>query len=46
MQTYTFSLDRPEGQRRPRTASLTAMSDGDLKVKIHATGVVPKMPHA
>jgi hypothetical protein len=46
MQTYTFSLDALKGSDARGTATLTAMSDGDLKVKIHATGLVPKMPHA
>src|SRR5690242_16802881 len=28
------------------TATLTAMSDGDLKVSIRSTGLVPNSPHA
>jgi MYXO-CTERM domain-containing protein len=28
------------------TATLTAMADGDLKVSIHSTGLVPNSPHA
>ena len=45
-QTYTFSLNALKGSDAHGTATLTAMSDGDLKVKIHATGLVPNMPHA
>lgn len=46
MQSYTFSLNALKGSDAHGTATVTAMSNGDLKVKIHATGMVPNMPHA
>lgn len=44
--SYTFSLNSLKGTDAKGTATLTAMSNGDLKVKIHSTGLVPNMPHA